>query len=160
MSDTSFATAIVDHSMKMAPLQMPDPTFARPTNLDGIVAYRIAQAATLEGVALCLLRLLGGGFAVWRDGRLIETRARVDQIRGLRIDIRTREHGPPHFHVSGADVNASFSIRDCELLAGHVDGNSQRLIKVWHSAARPLLVRVWNETRPADCPVGPIIESP
>jgi hypothetical protein len=32
-----------------------------------------------------------------------------------------------------------------------------RAIRKWHSVNRANLIAVWNSTRPADCPVGPIL---
>ena len=77
-------------------------------------------------------------------------------LRHLRIVIHTREHGPPHFHVIAADIDATYSIADGSQLYGAISSKDDRLVQYWYASARPLLVKVWNETRPSDCPVGPI----
>jgi hypothetical protein len=127
-------------------------------DLDSLVRSRIQASGDLHDVAACLRLLLSGGFSVWDDGRLLETRVLVDRIDRLKIVIHTREHGPPHFHVSAPGIDAAFSIGRCELLFGAVSGKERRLIKYWYEHARPLLIRTWNATRSADCPVGPIQE--
>jgi hypothetical protein len=129
---------------------------ARPTTLDDVVRRRIGESATLEQVARCLFSLLTGGYSGWEDGRLLSIRVLVERIGPLRVVIHTREHGPPHFHVVAPGINAAFAITDCALLTGHVGAGDLRLIQYWHAEARPLLVKVWNASRPSDCPVGPL----
>jgi hypothetical protein len=158
MEYTTLAIVAAEATVGPSPLQMPINEAFAAASLDEKVQHRIVRATSLESAAQALRQLLSGGFAVWTDGSLLETRARVDTVRGLRIEIRTREHGPPHFHVMASDTNASFAIKDCRLLTGQVSGRNQQLIEYWYASARPLLVEKWNETRPSDCPVGPISE--
>ena len=80
----------------------------------------------------------------------------VDRVDGLRIIINPREHAPPHFHVAGADIDALFSIEDCQLIKGNIGPRQQHLVRWWHKSAKSKLITIWNRTRPADCPVGPI----
>lgn len=117
---------------------------------------RISRSQTLADAAQCLFELLTGGYGVWDDGTLYYVRVLVARVAGLKIVIHTREHGPAHFHVVAGDLNASFSIDTCTLIAGEISGRDRQLVEYWHAAARPLLVKVWNETRPSDCPVGPL----
>jgi len=60
------------------------------------------------------------------------------------------QRGDPNQHCS------SFAIDDCSLLRGSITDRDQQMVRYWHAQAGPLLVRVWNETRPSDCPIGPI----
>ena len=53
-------------------------------------------------------------------------------------------------------IDASFAIDDCSFLRGSIRDRDQQMVRYWHAQARPLPVRVWNETRPSDCPIGPI----
>jgi len=125
-------------------------------DLDSIVRYRITNSGNLTESAECLLLLLSGGYSVWTDGRLLETRVLVATLNRLKISIYPREHAPAHFHVVAPGINASFAIADCRLLEGAIPGRERRLIEYWHASARPKLIETWNTTRPADCPVGPI----
>ena len=121
----------------------------------------LENAASVADTERSLLLLLGSGCRIWttEDGAkvLIETRVRVDQLQNLKIYIYSKEHAPPHFHVVTADIDATFSIADGSLLKGSVSKKDQELIEWWYGRYRDKLVRVWNDTRPSDCPVG-IIE--
>lgn len=128
----------------------------KPVSFDDAVRAAIAGSETLEQAAACLLRLFAGGYSVWSDGTLLETRALVQALGRLNIVIHTREHGPPHFHVIAGGIDASFAIEDCALLNGRISGKDQGIVRYWHARSRPLLVKTWNKTRPSDCPVGPI----
>jgi len=126
--------------------------------IDEIIESRIRSAASLdEGVAE-LAHLLGGGYSVWADGALYFTRQLVGRVHGLRIEVFAREHPPPHFHISGGDIDAVFSLLDCTLIEGKVGGRERALVEWWYQRSRPLLINTWNETRPANCPVGPVNE--
>ncbi len=125
-------------------------------NLEESVVQAIGRATTINELALTLEHLIAGGFGVWSDGSLYETRQLVARAHGLRIEIYPREHPPPHFHVRAAGLHVSFAIEDCRLLEGSISGRDRTLIEWWYRYSRPRLVAVWNATRPADCPVGPI----
>lgn len=78
----------------------------------------------------------------------------------IRIDIRHREHAPPHFHVIIDDSDYSISILTGELIQGEIKNKGQRTaIKEWYDENRQLLIKTWNESRPSDCPVGKINET-
>ena len=120
----------------------------------------IRKAASLEEAAKHLEWLLNAGLSVFGGDALIFIRQRVATINGLRIDIRPREHAPPHFHVLADGLDASFAIDDCRHLAGEIDGKDRALVEWWYRRSRSLLVSTWNSTRPSDCPVGPIATGP
>jgi len=120
---------------------------------------RMAEFATVEQFELHLETLLGNGVYIFNDGTRkfpIFGKALVSRVKGLRIEIFPREHAPPHFHVRGGEIDASFSIEDGSLLQGSVDGRTQDLVEYWFLKAKPQLIEVWNATRPSDCQVGPI----
>ena len=111
MTAAAEATSYVSRSDR--PLQMPA-VLGRVVEVDlnKMVCEQIAASEDLETLAKYLRQLLSGGFAVWEDGTLTETRVRVALLEHLRIEIHTREHGPPHFHVSASDLEATFSSND------------------------------------------------
>lgn len=80
-----------------------------------------------------------------------ETVATLDG--GLKVQIFSREHPPPHFRVFYAGENAHFSISDCQKLVGGL-AKWERTIRAWHAENKGKLIEVWNRTRPSDCPVG------
>jgi hypothetical protein len=91
------------------------------------------------------------------DGKLtlLEIKALVDRIRGMRIEVYSREHPPPHFHVRSSEIDASFDIEDCKLIQGNISASDYEKIRYWHERAKAQLIRVWNESRPTICTVGP-----
>ncbi len=125
-------------------------------NLYEEIERRAINAETLKDSAEVLEILLSGGFSVWKDGSLYSIKQLVERVNGLRIEVFSREHPPPHFHISGGGISATFSITDCKHLEGKIGGREKALVKWWYDRSRPTLVRAWNKTRPTDCPVGPI----
>jgi len=121
-----------------------------------VLETRAANARSLQEAAEVLSDLLTGGFAVWTDGSLYNIKQLVARVKGLRIHVYPNEHGPAHFHVISADVDAAFAIDDCTFLRGNIDSREQRLVRWWYDRSRALLIAAWNETRPTDCPVGRI----
>ena len=123
--------------------------------------HLLRKSKSLERSAALLSGLISEEVAFDDDGTLllVGSRQLLDRINGLTIVVLPREHPPPHFHVVGNGINASFSILDGMHLAGDVTSKQKRAIEFWYPRSRHLLVRTWNETRPTDCPVGPIVES-
>ena len=128
------------------------------TNSESDLDDQISRATELGDLASLLELLLSSNLAVWEDNSLIHIKKLVAEVRGLRIEIYPNEHPPPHFHVRAPSIAATFDIRTCELLQGRILGREQRLVEWWHKRSRRQLIRIWNSTRPADCPVGPIDE--
>jgi hypothetical protein len=130
-------------------------------NFEQIIASRANKARNLEDLAWLLERFLQECEVVEHNGetQLIFKRARVGQIGGLKIEIYANEHAPPHFHVKSNEIDAVFTISDCKLLKGTVSSKDERLINYWHSGSKSKLVEMWNRMRPANCPVGQILNS-
>jgi hypothetical protein len=126
-----------------------------PTEL---FATKIQRSKTLEDSTRLLEILCSDDCSISVCGTisLYEKRHLVANYRGLKVTIRSNEHPPPHFHVLGQGVDASFSISDGALLSGEVTPKHLRAIAFWFNFSRPLLVEKWNTTRPDNCPVGGI----
>lgn len=116
----------------------------------------IKNARSLDELAKVLETLFDHGFAVDKDGRLYQIFELVARVNGLRFEIFSREHAPPHFHVKGADIDAEFTIMTGELLKGRIDNRRKRVVEWWYKRSRAKLIQFWNQTRPSDCTVGPI----
>jgi hypothetical protein len=82
----------------------------------------------------------------------------VSFTNGFKIEIFADEHPPPHFHVEYKQQKNTFRITDGAPMHGDELSRHFRIIRKWHAANRKKLIQRWNETRPADCPVGPIVE--
>ncbi len=77
----------------------------------------------------------------------------VANLNGLKIQIFSREHPPPHFRVEYAGETANYSIKDCDQLNGGLK-KWYRNIQKWHSKNKQTLIDTWNATRPDGCTVG------
>ncbi|MGB0206132.1 MAG: DUF4160 domain-containing protein [Neptuniibacter sp.] len=85
---------------------------------------------------------------------LIEIKQLVARVNGLKIEVYSNEHPPPHFHVKSPNIDASSDIENCSLIEGHIGGRDRKKIEYWHKHAKSLLVESWNSTRPTNCTVG------
>jgi hypothetical protein len=121
-----------------------------------LIHQKIKSASTLEESAAYLEILFNEGYAVSSDGRLYSIKHKVADLEGLKIRINSNEHPPPHFHVITDNFNASFAIEDCSHIKGQISQKDIKLINCWYESSRNLLVKIWNETRPTNCTVGPI----
>lgn len=93
------------------------------------------------------------------DGRELVylEKAAVGKAGGLKVEIYSNEHPPPHFHVKYNGQENSFRIDDGSPL--YPNGELKKWfknIKKWHSKNKKKMIDSWNEMRPAECPVGPI----
>ena len=126
-------------------------------NLYDDIEERAESATTLEDSAAVLSDLLTGDFSAWTDGTLLTVKRQIERVKGLKIHLYANDHAPPHFHVKGHDVDATFTIADCTYLVGNIDGRDVGLVQWWYRRSRQLLVDEWNSSRPSDCPVGKIV---
>jgi hypothetical protein len=79
----------------------------------------------------------------------------VARVNGLKIEVFSNEHPPPHFRVIYQGETANYSIEDCEKLNGGLS-KFDRNIRKWHEKHKQDLVSAWNTSRPSNCPVGPV----
>jgi len=89
------------------------------------------------------------------DGKYLKQKKRVGRVAGCKVEIYSKEHPPPHFHVVRDGESNSFRIDDCSPL--NENGGLKkyfRNIQKWYLENHEELIRVWNETRPSGCPVG------
>ena len=69
-------------------------------------------------------------------------------LDGIRIEIFTDDHPPPHFHVRAGKMRAKFDIATGELLRGSLDKRSMRKVRQWMTVNGDLLMQVWISSRP------------
>lgn len=122
------------------------------------IERQVRQAATLETATVSLADLLSSEFSVWTDGSLYYTRQQVARVRGLKIEVFAKEHPPPHFHVTGGGIDAVFSLTDGVQIQSCIGGRDRALVEWWYARSRGVLIEAWKTTRPANCPVGPVVE--
>ena len=68
----------------------------------------------------------------------------------IKIEIRTNDHLPPHFHVLIDEQEAAFTIMECTQLNGNIENKYLKSIKKWYKKNRKVLICQWNLTRPSD----------
>lgn len=78
----------------------------------------------------------------------------VGELNGLKIEVFSNEHPPPHFRVKFGGETNCFRISDGEPMYRNSLKQYFRNIKKWHKDNKQFLIDAWNNTRPADCPVG------
>lgn len=76
------------------------------------------------------------------------------RLNGLKIEVFSNEHPPPHFRVCYAGECNNFTIKDCTPINGNGLSTYFRNIKKWHKANKNKLIEFWDKKRPSDCPVG------
>lgn len=95
------------------------------------------------------------------QGEYVEfKKVQVDRLGGLKIEIFSNEHPPPHFRVKFQGSAANYRISDCGRIngSGEVVRFENNILKWWKSNKQKL-IDTWNERRPTDCPVGVYQES-
>jgi Domain of unknown function (DUF4160) len=70
-------------------------------------------------------------------------------IDGIRIEIYTDDHPPPHFHVRHGGRRAKFDMATGNMIKGRLDKLSVRKVQRWMELNRDLLMQVWNDSRPS-----------
>lgn len=92
-----------------------------------------------------------------RDGKAIRmlTEETVGRVNGVKIQIFSNEHPPPHFRVKYQSSTANYAIANCSRLNGSGDVlKYEKNIRVWWEENKQKLIETWNRLRPSDCPVG------
>lgn len=81
-----------------------------------------------------------------------------DRLNGLKIEVFSNEHPPPHFRVCFQGECNNYTIEDCTPINGNGLSTYLRNIKKWHKKNKKELIIFWNKKRPTDCPVGNYVE--
>lgn len=74
---------------------------------------------------------------------------------GIKIEVFSDEHPPPHFRLKHKNKTANYKIADCKLMNGSLR-LPDRAVRKWWRAYREEIAEAWNKHRPADCSVGTI----
>lgn len=78
----------------------------------------------------------------------------VAELCGLKFELFSNEHPPPHFRIIYNGQSNNFTIKDCQPLNGNGLKKFFKNIQKWHIENKVMLIETWNRTRPSDCPVG------
>ena len=69
---------------------------------------------------------------------------------GFRIDLRSRDHNPPHFHLIGPDFHALVSIRTQEVLEGTYSRKALAEASAWAAGQTDALMAEWRRLNERD----------
>ncbi len=110
------------------------------------------NARSLDELEKSLLWLMSNNCEIIESPKgvyhVYEKRAVFARINGIKIVLYPRDHSLPHFHVSVAEFNATFSIEDCSYLAGKLKNSDFIKVKYWHSRSKDKLIEFWKNSRP------------
>jgi hypothetical protein len=53
------------------------------------------------------------------------------RFSGFRLDVRSRDHAPPHFHVIGPDFHVLIGIRDLQVIGGTIPRKAYAEAVAW-----------------------------
>lgn len=67
------------------------------------------------------------------QGQVAFKKRLVDKINGLKVEIFSNEHPPPHFRVRYGEESNNFTIKDCQPLSGSGLQTYFRNIRKWHA---------------------------
>lgn len=83
----------------------------------------------------------------------------VDRFNGVKAEVFSNEHPPPHFRVKYQSSTANYAIADCTRLNGKGEVlRYEKNIILWWKQNKQALIETWNRLRPSDCPVGEYVE--
>jgi hypothetical protein len=107
---------------------------------------------TKETVDKILTNLLNKAFdsqISYYKGKQIEKKELIEVINNLRVEIYSRDHNPPHFHITSNDnvINAKFLIKDCSLYEGSIGRKDKKKVEEWynHIKTQLILQQVWDK---------------
>ena len=66
------------------------------------------------------------------------------QFDGYRVDVRSRDHNPPHFHAIGPDFHALIRIDTFEVMRGEVPRQVFKEVVGWAIGRRDDLLAEWR----------------
>ena len=66
------------------------------------------------------------------------------QFDSFRLDVRSRDHNPPHFHVIGADFHALIRIDTFEVIRGEIPSQVYKEVVEWTEERRDDLMTEWR----------------
>ncbi len=68
----------------------------------------------------------------------------------FRIELRSRDHAPPHFHAVGPDFHALVTIRDLQVLRGTITRRALSDVVAWADGRRDELMAEWRRLNERD----------
>ncbi len=73
---------------------------------------------------------------------------RISFFNGIKINIYTNEHPPPHFHAIYGKDEAMISISSLEIIKGNLKNSQYKKIRNWAINYQNALLRIFIELNP------------
>lgn len=70
------------------------------------------------------------------------------RIGSIRIDVRGREHNPPHVHIDGPNGPVRVFLNDMTVLGSRKTIRASGEALAWVEANRQALLQLWEELNP------------
>ncbi len=103
----------------------------------------------LKDLLIFYLGLDDGSLAIHLKEANTATKERVDTIDDLQVIIYSNDHNPPHFHVKtkNRNIDAKFTIENCELISGEISSKDQKKIKAFYLSPKGKITlnMIWNK---------------
>ncbi len=81
----------------------------------------------------------------------------IDNIDSIKIEVRSNEHIPAHFHVHLSECEWSYEILNCNKMNWNIPRKYEKKIILWYKNWwKEKLIERWNSTRPENCSVWKI----
>lgn len=75
---------------------------------------------------------------------LYEIRERVSEYKGIKFEVYTRDHNPPHVHAKYDKYEISISLIDFKVLVGNIPEKNKNIAIKWVKKNKDILVSKWN----------------
>lgn len=75
---------------------------------------------------------------------LYEIRERVGEYKGIKFEVYTRDHNPPHVHAKYDKYEISISLIDFKVLVGNIPEKNKNIAIKWAKKNKDILVSKWN----------------
>ena len=72
------------------------------------------------------------------------------RFHAFRVDVRSRDHAPPHFHVIGPDFHAVVGILDLQVQRGTISRKAYAEVIEWAAANTAPLMAEWRRLNERD----------
>jgi hypothetical protein len=72
------------------------------------------------------------------------------RFSGFRLDVRSRGHAPPHFHVIGPDFHALIGMRDLQVKQGTISRRAYAEVVAWAADRTDELLAEWSRLNERD----------
>jgi hypothetical protein len=69
----------------------------------------------------------------------------ISRFFGIKIQIRFREHNPPHFHAVYGEYSGVFDIHTLGMTEGVLPSKAQALVVEWSVMHRAELLTAWEQ---------------